>query len=75
MAWRGVNRAILDLIALPWPKSWWKTRKHWYTDNFQFLIDDIITMGDGKGVFSEYDLERLDQPRYPIRGRLANVST
>jgi hypothetical protein len=47
MVWRGIERAIRDLIILPGAQTWWRTRKHWYTDNFQNLVDEIIAKSDG----------------------------
>jgi hypothetical protein len=42
MVWRGIERAIRDLIILPGARQWWQTRKHWYTDAFQSLLNSII---------------------------------
>ena len=52
MVWRGIERAIRDLIILPGAQAWWSTRKHRYTDDFQRLIDDIIAKGEGGHVFA-----------------------
>jgi hypothetical protein len=57
MVWRGIERAIRDLIILPVAQMWWQTRKHWYTDNFQSLIDNIIATGKGEDVFAGYDVK------------------
>ena len=56
MVWRGIERAIRDLIIQPGAQAWWRTRKHWYTDDFQKLIDDIIARGEGEHVFANYDI-------------------
>lgn len=59
MVWRGIERAIRDLIILPGAQAWWRTRKHWYTDNFQSLIDEMIVRSEGEEVFAGYDIESL----------------
>jgi hypothetical protein len=59
MVWRGIQRAVRDIIALPGAQTWWGTRKHWYTDQFQKLIDDMIAKRDSEEVFSRYDISTL----------------
>jgi hypothetical protein len=59
MVWRGIERAIRDLMILPGAQTWWRTRKHWYTDNFQNLVDEIIAKSDGEEVFARYDIQSL----------------
>jgi hypothetical protein len=59
MVWRGIERAIRDIIILPGAQTWWGTRKHWYTDHFQELVDDLIAKGAGEEVFLRYDISTL----------------
>ena len=59
MVWRGIERTIHDLMILDGPPAWWQTRKHWFTDNFQELIEDIIAKGDGKKIFAGYKIQGL----------------
>ena len=88
MVWRGVERTIQDLMVLDGPPAWWQTRKHWFTDNFQDLIEGIIAKGDGKKIFSGYgysekgsekvsDPEKRSDPnfliKFPERRRLVTV--
>ena len=56
MVWRGIERAIRNLIILPGAQAWWSTRKHWYTEDFQRLIEDIIAKGEGEHVFANYNI-------------------
>ena len=59
MVWRGIERAIRDTIILPGAQAWWGTRKHWYTDPFQKLIDNMIAKREGEEVFARYDIATL----------------
>jgi hypothetical protein len=59
MVWRGIERAIRDLIILPGAQTWWRIRKHWCTDTFQRLIDDIIEKNEGEDVFARYEIQNL----------------
>ncbi len=51
MTWRGIERVIRDIITHPGAQAWWKTRQHWYTDDFQELIAGIIADSDAKPLF------------------------
>ena len=59
MVWRRIERAIRDLIILPGAQTWWQTRKHWNTDNFQRLIEETIARSEGEEVFARYDIQSL----------------
>ena len=47
------------MIILPGAQAWWGTRKHWYTDPFQKLIDNMIAKREGEEVFARYDIATL----------------
>ena len=47
--WRGMETIILDIVANPGVQSWWKSRNHWYSDEFQIIVDAKI--GDKSGIF------------------------
>jgi len=59
MVWRVIERAIRDTIILPGAQAWWGTRKHWYTDQFQKLVDNMIAKREGEEVFARYDIATL----------------
>jgi hypothetical protein len=59
IVWRGIERTIQDLMVLAGPPAWWQTRKHWFTDNFQALIEGIISKGDGKKIFAGYENQSI----------------
>ena len=58
MTWRGIERVIRDIIVLPGSQAWWKTRQHWYSDDFQALIEGLIAKGDSAPIFQTYDLDK-----------------
>jgi hypothetical protein len=37
--WRGLEAAIGDFFSFPGVRDWWKTRSHWYSEQFQALIE------------------------------------
>jgi hypothetical protein len=41
--WRGLEAPIDDLTSLPGIRDWWKTRSHWYSEEFQALIEEKIS--------------------------------
>ena len=57
MTWRGFERAIRDLIVLPGSQVWWKTRQHWYSDDFQAFVAGLIDEGSAKSLFDSYEIE------------------
>lgn len=57
MTWRGFERAIRDLIVLPGSQKWWKTRQHWYNDDFQAFVAGLIAEGNAKSLFETYEVE------------------
>lgn len=40
--WRGTERGVADMIAYPGALAWWKTRKHWHTDEFVELVEKYV---------------------------------
>jgi hypothetical protein len=34
---------MTDIVAYPGTQAWWSARRHWYTDEFAALIDQIIS--------------------------------
>ena len=40
--WQGFEGPMNDIIAYPGVKDWWKTRSHWYSQEFQSFITGKI---------------------------------
>ena len=51
--WRGMEGPVIDFIAYPGVQSWWKTRKHWYSEDFQIFIDSKIGDKAAKELYPE----------------------
>jgi hypothetical protein len=51
--WQGTNAAIADFCSLPGLQAWWKTRSHWYSDEFQALIEKSIAEGRAPTMYGE----------------------
>jgi hypothetical protein len=41
-SWGEIERTMTDLIAYPGIRQWWETRKHWHTNEFVRIVDEII---------------------------------
>jgi hypothetical protein len=37
--WHGLDPAIGDFFSFPGVQVWWKARSHWYSEQFQSLIE------------------------------------
>lgn len=57
--WGEIERTMSDFIAYPGLQQWWKTRKHWHTEEFGRVVDAIIAQGNEPRAYSTYNLEKL----------------
>jgi hypothetical protein len=62
-SWRAVERTMGDLIAYPGVQQWWETRRHWHTEEFGHLVDELITKGKKPNAFATYNLSDLFGPK------------
>ena len=53
--WQSVRRQIQDVVAYPGVQSWWASRKHWYTDEFNRLIAGVIEEAPTPDAYSPYE--------------------
>jgi len=51
-----IERTITDLLGYPGLPQWWKTRRHWQTEEFARVVDAIIAKGEKPITYSTYDL-------------------
>ena len=51
--WSGLDRAMLDMCRYPGMKSWWLSRKHWFSDEFGAHVSLYIASEDRPGSFWE----------------------
>jgi len=40
--WGKIERTVSDLVAYPGVQQWWETRRHWHTEEFGRVIDEMI---------------------------------
>lgn len=57
--WGEIERTMTDLLGYPGLQQWWKTRRHWQTEEFAQVVDAIIAKGAKPIAYSTYDLEKI----------------
>jgi len=63
--WGEIERTMTDLLGYSGLQQWWKTRRHWQTEQFARVVDDIIAKGGKPIAYSTYDLTKLGAPEQP----------
>jgi hypothetical protein len=51
--WGGIDASIADVCSMPGVQAWWKTRSHWYSDQFRALIEKKIAEGREPTMYGE----------------------
>ena len=62
-SWDKIERTMSDFIAYRGVQDWWKTRKHWHTEEFGRVVDAIIARGDEPRAYSTYNLREIAAPK------------
>jgi len=57
--WGEIERTMTDLLGYPGLQQWWKTRRHWHTEEFAGVVDAIIARGAKPTAYSTYDLSKV----------------
>jgi hypothetical protein len=60
--WDEVERTMTDLVSYPGVQQWWKTRKHWHTDEFASVVDGVIARGGTPRAYESYNLPKTVSP-------------
>src|SRR5580765_924611 len=60
--WGEIERTMTDFLAYPGVRQWWETRKHWHTEEFARVVDEIIARGDEPKAYSTYNLREVLGP-------------
>ena len=60
--WGEIERTMSDVIAYPGVQQWWKTRRHWHTEEFGRVVDAIIAKADEPKAYSTYNLREIATP-------------
>ena len=61
-SWGKIERTMSDLIAYPGVQQWWKERRHWHTEEFGRVVDEIIARGEKPKAYSTYNLSEARPP-------------
>ena len=61
--WNEIERTMSDFLAYKGIQDWWQTRRHWHTEAFADVVDDIIARGGKPTAYSTYDLKQVVLPK------------
>lgn len=61
--WDEIDRTMSDFLAYDGVRKWWETRKHWHTEEFGRVVDEIIARGGKPSAYSTYDLKQIVPPK------------
>ena len=61
--WSEIERTMSDFLAYKGIQDWWQTRRHWHTEAFADVVDDIIARGGKPTAYSTYDLKQVVLPK------------
>ena len=61
--WEEIDRTMSDFLAYQGIQEWWPTRRHWHTEAFAGVVDDIIARGQKPTAYSTYNLEKVAPPQ------------
>ena len=62
-SWGKIERTMSDMIAYPGTRQWWETRRHWHTDEFARVVDEIIAKGNEPKAYATYNLREMVAPK------------
>jgi len=57
--WGEIERTMSDMIAYPGIRQWWETRKHWHSEEFGRVVEEIIAKGNEPTAYVTYDLDAI----------------
>jgi hypothetical protein len=55
--WDEIERTMTDYFAYPGVREWWATRKHWLTDEFRAVVEEIVAKNPEPKMYAAYNLE------------------
>ncbi|HKE46801.1 MAG TPA: hypothetical protein VKB52_01955 [Rhodanobacteraceae bacterium] len=56
-SWKALQAQMADIISYAGVQEWWRTRQHWYTDEFRGVVDAMIASGIGKDSYRHYGVQ------------------
>jgi hypothetical protein len=60
--WGEIERTMTDLFGYPGLQQWWKTRRHWQTEEFARVVDAVVAKGEKPRAYASYDLTNIAPP-------------
>ena len=57
--WDRVEQIMSDYFAYAGAREWWATRKHWLTDEFRAVVEEIIANKREPKLYAAYDSDEL----------------
>ena len=60
--WNEIERTMSDFLAYDGVRQWWETRKHWHTEAFVHVVDQMIARREEPTAYSTYDLKQVVLP-------------
>src|SRR2546422_5209828 len=54
--WGEIDRTMSDFLAYDGIQEWWQTRRHWHTEGFARVVDEMIARGHEPTADSSYNL-------------------
>jgi hypothetical protein len=61
--WSEIERTMSDFLAYDGVRQWWETRKHWHTEAFVRVVDELIVRAEKPTAYSTYDLKQVVLPK------------
>ena len=61
--WHEIERTMSDFLAYDGVRQWWETRKHWHTEAFVHVVDQMIARREEPTAYSTYDLKQVVLPK------------
>jgi len=58
-SWKALQAQMADIIAYAGVQDWWRTRKHWYTDEFRGVVEAVIERDAGRTAYRHYGVREV----------------
>jgi len=61
--WHEIERTMSDFLAYKGIQEWWRTRRHWHTEGFARVVDELIARGHKPTAYLSYNLKEVVLPK------------
>jgi hypothetical protein len=58
--WNGYGASSEDVLSLPGVQAWWATRSHWFTPEFQAVIQKQISEARPPTIYGKLPVQQDD---------------